>query len=469
MQCNIENLQSLWVKWMSFVRDNVTEAVFSTWFEPMKPLSYKEDVLTVQVPSHFFCEFLENKFSGIIGEGISKVFGIGTRLKYYTVVVSEDSTGFSLDSSEPIPNHVPKGGKIVLPTSIDPFSRHIEEDLEPQLNPSYTFHNLVEGNSNKLARTAGETVATRPGDNPFNPLFIHGPSGIGKTHLLHAIGLKIKDNDPRMRVLYISAHLFKVQFSDANLNHKVNDFIHFYQSIDTLLIDDIQELVGKEKTQNAFFHIFNHLHQSGKQLVMSCDKAPADLEGMEDRLITRFKWGLTAEMEYPDLEMRKDILRHRISKDGLIVGEDLVEYLAEKVTGSARELEGTLVSLLAHSTIYNHKIDMELARRVLEKRGSYKAKEITPSFIEEKVSSYYKVSPEEIQSKGRKKDVANARQVSMYLVKKHTKLTYQAIGKYFGKRNHATVLHAYKAVIEQLPINKTLRNEIMELEDSLKV
>ena len=352
--------------------------------------------------------------------------------------------------------------------AINPFNRPLVQDLDPQLNPRYNFDNYFEGTSNRLVRTAGEQIAENPGRTAFNPLFVYGPSGVGKTHLCNAIGARIRERHPEKRVLYVSAHLFLLQYTDSVRNNKSNDFLSFYQNIDVLIMDDIQELVGMGKTQNTFFHIFNHLHQLGKQLILTSDKAPVDLEGMEDRLITRLKWGLTAELSRPDLELRKKILQSKISNDGIVIPDEVFNFIVANVTENVRDLEGVVVSLMANSVINNRDIDLPLAKHVVGQAVRIEKQKISVEGIQETVCNYFHIEQAAVQTNSRKKEIVNARQVTMYLANKYTDKSLSAIGKIVGKRDHATVLHSCKTVKDQLETNKTFRSSIEEIEQMLK-
>ena len=343
------------------------------------------------------------------------------------------------------------------------------QDLDPHLNPNYNFENFIKGNSNEFSRTVAETVAQNPA-RTFNPLFIYGPSGVGKTHLINAIGTRIKELYPEKRVLYVSAHLFQVQYTDSVRTNHFNDFISFYQTIDVLIIDDIQEFAGVTKTQNTFFHIFNHLHQNGKQLILTSDRAPVMLQGMEDRLLTRFKWGLVAELEKPDIELRKNILRNKIKRDGLVIPESVISYIAESVNESVRELEGIVNSLLAQSILFKREIDLDLAQHIVRKAVKCaESKPMTVSDIITKVCEHYKIDETAIHTKTRKREVVQVRQVAMYLAKKHTDTSSSKIGQLIGNKDHATVLHACKIVKDQVDVDKAFKAEIEEIEMSLRM
>jgi chromosomal replication initiator protein len=341
------------------------------------------------------------------------------------------------------------------------------QDLDPHLNPNYNFENFIKGSSNEFSRTVGETVAKNPA-RTFNPLFLYGPSGVGKTHLTNAIGTRIKELYPEKRVLYVSAHLFQVQYTDSVRTNHFNDFISFYQTIDVLIIDDIQEFSGLTKTQNTFFHIFNHLHQNGKQLILTSDRAPIMLQGMEERLLTRFKWGLVAELEKPDTELRKNILRNKIHRDGLDIPEDVINYIAENVSDSIRELEGIVNSLLAQSILFKREIDMDLAQRIVRKAIRYENKPITIDSIISKVCAHYNLDESAIHTKTRKREIVQVRQIAMYLAKKHTDHSSSKIGQLIGNRDHATVLHACKMVKDLIDVDKAFKAEMDEIETMIK-
>jgi len=459
---------SLWNRCLRVIRDNVPETTYNTWFVPIVPLKYEDSALTVQVPSQFFYEFLEDKFVELLRATLYKEIGEGTKLMYRVIVDNSSKASVDLEAtnrSTAIPQRstIRNGNK--APNTLKAPS---PLDLDPQLNPNYNFENFIEGYSNKLSRTAGEAVAVNPAKTVFNPLFLYGPSGVGKTHLANAIGTRIKEIFPDKRVLYVSAHLFQVQYTDSVRSNTINDFINFYQTIDVLIIDDIQEFASLTKTQNTFFHIFNHLHQNGKQLILTSDRAPILLQGMEDRLLTRFKWGLTAELEKPNVELRKGILKNKIHRDGLKFPEEVITYIAENVNESVRDLEGIVISIMAHSTIYNKDIDLELAERIVRKAVRCETKAITIDDIIEKVCKHFELDPSAIHSKSRKREVVQVRQLAMYLSKKHTDSSSSKIGQLIGNRDHATVLHACKIVKGQFDVDKSFRTEVEEIEASLR-
>ena len=458
------NFDILWSNCLNVIKDNIPEPAFNTWFAPIVPLNYEDNVLTIQVPSQFFYEYLEDKYLDIIQQTLYREIGEGTILNYRILVETESNTVVEMRGESKSFTGTDKKISAKVPS---PFDRVETSEFESQINKKYKFNNFFEGESNRLTRTAAEAVANNPAKTAFNPLFIHGNSGVGKTHLCHALGSKVQELYPEKKVLYLSAHLFKVQYTDARRFNTINDFINFYQSIDVLIIDDIQELSGLEKTQNTFFHIFNHLHQNNKQLVMTSDCAPMDMQGVEERLLTRFRWGLATKLERPDKELRKKILKNKILSDGLSIPDDVIDYIADRVTENVRDLEGIVVSLMAHSIINNREIDMSLARRVVEQSIKFEKKRITVQKIKDTVSDFYSVKKDLIQSPSRKREIVQARQVTMFFIKKHTELSLSQIGVQVGNRSHATVLHACNTVKNYYEFDKSFRSDLEEIEKIL--
>ncbi len=459
------NHVGLWNRCLEIIRDNVPEQTYKTWFCPIVPLKYEDKTLVVQVPSQFFYEFLEEKFLDLLRQTIHKVFGEGAKLMYNVVVVKNPP------ATVPLPPHA--GPTNVSPTLRQTITKEIPQapqvaDLDPHLNKEYNFETFIEGESNKLSRSVAEAVALSPAKTIFNPLFFYGASGVGKTHLANAIGTKIKELYPEKRVLYVSAHLFQVQYTDSVRNNTTNDFINFYQSIDVLIIDDIQEFAGLTKTQNNFFHIFNHLHQNGKQLILTSDRSPALLQGMEERLITRFKWGMVAELERPTIELRRNILRNKIRRDGLQFPPEVIDYIAQNVSDSVRDLEGVVISIMAHATVYNREVDLELAQRIVKKISHNESKPITIDTIINTVCSHFGLETSMIHTKSRKRDVVQARQIAMFLAKNNTDYSASKIGTLIGGKDHATVLHACKTVKELREVDKAFRAELDEIQTALK-
>ena len=459
-------LTKLWDDCLSIISDNIQASSYTTWFANTKPASYTNNVLTIFVPSQFVYEYIEEHFVDILSSAIYRVFGHNTQLNYR--VLTDRENQITLDQeSEKRPSQTLKEQEKATNQAPDRIAV-TPQDLDPMLKSNYSFENFIEGISNKLPLSAAESIARNPGKTIFNPLFLYGASGVGKTHLANAIGLKVKELYPEKRVLYVSAHLFKVQYTNSVRNNVLNDFINFYQSIDVLIIDDIQEFVGVTKTQNTFFHIFNHLHQNGKQLIMTCDRPPVMLQGIEDRLITRFKWGLTAEIERPNLELRRSILVEKARRERIALDSDVLEYIAENVTDSVRELEGILISLMAHSTVYGRSIDMPMAERVISKAVRIVEKEITVEDIVQHTCDQYHIKNENIYSSSRKRDIVLARQIAMYLTHKHLpNLSLASIGQQIGSKDHSTVLHACRTIEEQIEMDKILQTTIEEIEKKI--
>lgn len=451
-----------WDKCLEIIHDAIPEEQYRYWFSPLTFTSLNDNVLTIACPSEFFAEQLDEKFASVLKFTLQRVFGQGIRLIYeYPVVADDPTTRISQESSNPSTGVKPAPG-----ASSNPFQDKYVDEVKSNLNPAYTFENYCISESNKVAQSIGEAIANDPKLKTFNPLFIFGPCGVGKTHLIQAIGIRIKERDSRTRVLYITARLFQDQFSSATLRGKINEFIKFYQSIDTLIIDDIQELIGKEKTQRTFFHIFNHLKQNNKQLIMSSDCAPADMEGMEERLLSRFKSGMTARLEKPDYTLRREVLLQKARRDGIKLPDDVVEFIVTNVTQSIREIEGVMVSILAYATSLNCEIDINLARRVLANSVKLNQRKTNFDSIARVVSDFYNLEPSQIFEKSRKREVSDARQMVMYLAKKHTKMPFKAIGARL-QRTHATVLYACKLIEERLPLEKKLQEDLSSIERDL--
>lgn len=459
--------EQLWNSCLKIIKDNINEASFNTWFSPIVPVRYENKVFVLQVPSQFFVEYIEEKYIDLLRMTLTRVAGSGTKLEYRVLIDKSSGTGTQIPSTA---EQKPKqfGSNSAQSTFVSPYQRLQLPELDPQLNPSFNFNSLIEGKSNKLARTAGLSIGNDPGKTIFNPLFVYGKSGVGKTHLVNAIGVMTKQLHPEKRVLYVSANTFQIQYTDAVRNNTQNDFLNFYQTIDVLLIDDIQEFSGKTGTQNTFFHIFNHLHQTGKQLVLTADRSPLEMVGIEQRLLTRFKWGLSAEIEKPDFELRKSILKSKIYRDGLEIPENVVDFIARNVVDNVRDLEGVLISLLAHSTLTNMPIDISLAERVISRIVSITPKVMSIEFIRDTVCDFFKLSVDAISTKSRKLEVVQARQIAMYLSKNLTKNSLSTIGNYIGQRDHATVLHACKKVMDLMDTDKHFKKNVEEIEERLK-
>ena len=460
------NHNQLWSRCLSVIKDNISEVSFKTWFLPLVSLKYENKIFVLQVPSQFFVEYIEEKYIDLLRMTLYREVGVGTRLEYRVMIDKSSGTG----------TQIPSAGEQQKPKSIvnnnsaylNPYHKPQLPEIDPQLNSAYNFSNLIEGNSNKLARTAGISIGNDPGKNIFNPLFIYGQSGVGKTHLANAIGVMTKQLHPEKRVLYVSANTFQIQYTDAVRSNTVNDFLNFYQTIEVLIVDDIQEFAGKTGTQNTFFHIFNHLHQMGKQLVLTSDRSPIVMVGLEQRLLTRFKWGLSAEIEKPDFDLRKSILQSKIYRDGLEIEDEVVDFIAEHVVDNVRDLEGVLVSLLAHSTLADLPIDVALAEKVISRIVNITKRVNTVEKIRDVVCEYFSLSVDAISTKSRKREVVQARQIAMYLSKQLTKSSLASIGNTIGQRDHATVLHACKIVNDLMDCDKNFRSSVREIEEKLK-
>lgn len=474
-----KDFSQVWQNCLSVIKDNVSLQSFKTWFEPITPLKLSNNVLTIQVPSQFFYEWLEEHYISLLRKTIKKELGTEGKLEYsiimennmnnpkpYTVKIPTSNRQALRNDPVSVPIDV-NGEKGIKNPFIIPGLKKV--NIDSQLNPNYSFDNFIEGDCNRLARSAGYAVAKNPGGTAFNPLLIYGGVGLGKTHLVHSIGIEIKNNHPSKTVLYVSSEKFTHQFIDAVRNNNQNDFIHFYQMIDVLIIDDVQFFSGKEKTQDVFFHIFNHLHQTGKQLILTSDKAPVELQGMEQRLLSRFKWGLSADLQNPGLETRIAILETKMYNEGLELPKEVVEYLAYSITTNIRELEGALISLLAQSSLNKKAITLELAKQMIDKFVKNTAREVSIDYIQKVVCDYFDLPIELLKSKTRKREVVQARQIAMFFAKKMTKSSLANIGMHCGGKDHATVLHACKTVNNLIDTDKRFRSYISDLEKKISI
>lgn len=468
--------KTVWDSCLIYIKDNISSQSFKTWFLPIKPLKLKDKVLSIQVPSKFFYEWLEENYIKLLKSAISKELGEDAKLVYS--IVMENTYG----NANPITVKIPssnrgsiKNPKINMPLEIgensvkNPFIipglRKVH--VESQLNPNYTFDNFVEGDCNRLARSAGFAVSKKPGGTSFNPLLLYGGNGLGKTHLAHSIGIEIKDRYPEKTVLYVSAEKFQQQFIEAVRTNNKNDFLHFYQMIDVLIVDDVHSFAGKEGTQSAFFEVFNHLHQHSKQVILTSDRAPVDLQGMEQRLLSRFKWGLSADLQVPDLETRIAILNQKLYNDGVEMPVDVIEYLAYSINSNVRELEGALISLLAQSSLNKKKITVELAKQMIDKFVKNTTREISIDYIQKVICDYFDMPIELLKSKTRKREIVQARQLAMYFSKQLTKNSLASIGAQCGNKDHATVLHACRTVNNLTETDKRFRTYVDDLRKKL--
>lgn len=468
----------VWNKCLSFIKDNIQPQAFKTWFEPIEAVKLVDNVLSIQVPSKFFYEWLEEHYMGLLKSVLIQQLGPNARLVY--VIKMENTFGNKQPFTESIPSNqrnTIKSQDVAAPLSsrshevknpfIIPGIRNLQ--IESQLNPNYSFDNFLEGDANRLARSAGLAVSNKPGGTSFNPLLIFGGVGLGKTHLAHAIGVEIKDKYPDKTVLYISAEKFTQQYIESVKKNSRNDFIHFYQVIDILIIDDVQFLSGKSGTQDVFFHIFNHLHQNGKQVILTSDKAPVDMQDIEQRLLSRFKWGLSAELQSPDFETRISIIKNKLFRDGVKIEDNIIEYVAKNIKTNVRELEGAIISLIAQSSFNKIEITIQLAQEIVNKFVKNTKREVSIDYIQKVVSEYFQMDVLTLQSKTRKRHIVQARQLAMYFAKKFTKASLASIGSQIGKRDHATVLHACKTVDNLSFTDKQFRKYVEDLNQKLTI
>ncbi len=469
-----KNHKEIWQNCLNVIKDNLPDVTFNTWFKPIIPEKIEDNVLTINVPSQFFYEFLEEHYIDLLKKVLKKELGSNAKLKYSIVI---DNSNFT-NSKVLYPGN--NGANLTNPSFKVPLKTNspIHPDLLPgikkvhvdsHLNNNYCFDNLVVGKCNNIAVAAGKMIGSQPGNNPYNPMFIWGKSGMGKTHLAQAVGIEVKENFGEKKiVLYVSARRFEMQFTNAARKNTRNDFLHFYQMIDVLIIDDVHEFAGKPGTQDTFFHIFNHLHQSGKQLILTSDRAPSELKGLDDRLISRFKWALTTELQAPEFETRVAILNKKAEKEGIEISSEIINYTAENITGSIRELEGALISLLAYATLMKEEITFEFAKSKIDRLAQKPKKEITIKHIEKVVCDFYNISQEALQSRNRKREIVQTRQIAMYFAKKFTKYSLSTIGAEIGGKNHATVLYADKVIKDQLTYDKNLQSQIEDIEKRIE-
>ena len=461
--------QLQWLRCLENIKANISERAYNTWFSAIHFYRFEDKTLTVRTPSPIIHEFIEEHYRKELRAALLRVYGEGIKLVFKVLVDQSNdlTTDLEMDKrSDKIEVHSAVNVN-KTPDAIQTHEGKSPQSLSSNLNPNYTFENFIESSCNRLTRSIGQSFADNPNQVTFNPFFIFGASGVGKTHLANAIGVRVKELYPQKRVLYVSAHLFQVQYTDSIRNNRSNDFINFYQTIDILIIDDIQEIAGKTKTLQAFFHIFNHLHQNRRQLIMTCDRPPSMLEGMEERLLTRFKWGMIAELDKPDNKLRKNILLDKIKSDGLVIPSNVINYIAANVIDSIRDLEGVVTSLQAYSIVYDCDIDLTLAERVVGRSVNMEKKPITVDSILEKVCQHYSVDSKDVFSACRKREITVARQVSMYLTQKHTKLPYARIGQLIGKRDHSTVMHSCRQVEKRISVDKDFRQELEDIENIL--
>ena len=457
--------QQIWNNCLRVIKDNLKTETYQAFFEPIKPISVKQNVLTLEVPTQFFYEYIEEHYVDLLKKTIRKELGHDAKLEYSIPIGKRPGT--TIPGGEPAPFRNPP----VHPAAESPIRNPFvvpglkKLDIPTQLNQEYSFTNFIEGECNRLARSAGWAIADKPGNTPYNPLFLYGGSGLGKTHLAQAIGIKVKENMPNKTVLYVNATKFTTQYVDATLKNDVNNFLHFYQCIDVLIIDDVQEFISKNKTQSTFFEIFNHLHQRGKQLILTSDKPPVELQGIiDERLLSRFKWGLITELLKPGYKTRLDILKHRAYRDGMQLPDEVLEFVAQNIVNNVRELEGTLVGLIAQATLNKKEITLELAQSTIEKLIKHTKRDISIDFILQSVSDYFHIDENCILSQTRKREIVQVRQVAMYFAKQMTQMSLKSIGTRLGKKDHATVLHAVNTVNNLMETDRRFKMQMEELE-----
>lgn len=469
----IKDCNKVWSDCLEIIKSRVGEKGYNTWFRPIIPLGLNNGVLTIQVPSQFFYEWLEEHYVGVLKEAIDAILGVSGRLEYSIVVDKGNQTNKPYVVNYQGGNAPSKQARVEkqLTNTKNPFDLQPFDTLgfKTQLNPRFTFDSMVEGECNRLGRSAGIAVANKPGLTSFNPLFIFGNVGQGKTHVAQAIGNRVIDNDLGKVVLYVQSEKFANQAIEAFKNNSVQEFANYYLQVDVLILDDVQFLCGKARTQELFFHIFNHLHQNGKQVVLTSDCAPNELNGLEERLISRFKWGLSAEMTQPDFETRMAIIYKKLDADGVIMPSEVIEYLAYSVETNVRELEGVLVSLIAQASLNKREIDLELAKQALHRIVKNIDVEVNIDYIQKFVANYFGTSIEDMKGKTRKREIVVPRQVSMFLAKEHTNMSLKAIGYHFGNRDHSTVIHAIKTVNDMMDTDQKFYGMMQDILKKVKM
>ena len=461
----------VWNQCLDIIRDEVSDQNYTTWFQPIVPLRIDGKSLTIQVPSQFFYEWLEEHYIKVLKKALGAVLGDGAKLEYSVIVDQGNKQNGPVTVN--LPNRSVGGNNRNQGSNNNGANPFILDALtapqDSQLNVNYSFDTFIEGDCNRLARSAGYAVAKKPGLTSFNPLMIYGGVGLGKTHLVQSIGNEIKANIPDKFVLYVSSEKFINQFIKAVQNNELQSFQAYYLQVDALIIDDVQFFANKERTQEIFFHIFNHLHQSGKQIIMTSDRPPKDLKGLEERLLSRFKWGLTADLQQPDFETRMAIIHNKMEAEGIEIPPDVCEYLAYTVDTNIRELEGVLISLIAHASLNRREIDLELAKQIMKNIVHDIETEVGIDYIQKTVAEYYHLNQDDLKDKTRKKEIVIARQVAMYFAKEYTNHSLKSIGYHFGGRDHSTVIHAVQTVNDMMDVNVNFKGSITDLKEKLKI
>ena len=477
MREKIEDFQAVWEECLKMIKDNIPTKSFNTWFHPIKPISLSGQILTIQVPSLYFHEYIEGNFWQLLKSSIHKVLGPEGKLEY-NILVANNGTTITMPPSG-VGRIDPQNKPLSILVDENTNQKEIPNpfvlpglkklNIQSQLNKEKNFDNFIEGECNRLAYAAGYAIAENPGKTSFNPLFIYSSVGLGKTHLAHAIGLETKVRFPELTVLYVDAETFIQQYVEAARGNNINDFVHFYQMLDMLIIDDVQFLSGKTKTQDTFFHIFNSYHQKNKQIIITADKSPAEIGGFEQRLLSRFKWGLPADLQVPDKETRIKIINKKLYNNGIeSIPEEVIEYLAYRIVTNVREIEGAIISILAQASLNKKKITVELAKQMIDKFVRNTVHEISIDYIQKVVCDYFKVPVRDLFSVSRKRDIVQVRQISMYFAKKHTNLSLAQIGAQCGDKDHATVLHACRAVENLKMTDKYFNDKLEEIDKILR-
>jgi len=460
-----------WDNCLIIIKDIVSPSSFRTWFEPIRAINLEGTTLTLEVPSEFFREYLEEHYLNLLSATLKREIGANAKLIYKVNILKDESITYNGSTHKNLSEqsiNFPKSN-IASSTGTYAIPGLKKMTIDPNLNNNLTFDKFIEGSCNKLGRSAGLEIAKNPGKTAFNPFFVYGGPGLGKTHLAQAIGLEIKEKSPEKIVLYVTANQFQTQYMDAVMvKNKLTDFLHFYQSIDVLILDDVHEFADKNGTQNAYFQIFNHLQQLGKQIVLTSDRAPVELKGLELRLLSRFKWGLTCELQAPNYETRYNILKNKSQEAGRVLEDDICEYIATKVQSNVRELEGTLNSLFANATLLKKPITKELAQELIDHIASKPKEDISIKSIKKTVCQYFGLSSDQLVSQTRKRDIAQARQIAMYLSRNLTNNSLASIGSQLGNRNHATVLYACTTVCDLKDTDNTFNQYIIDIEKELK-